>query len=172
MLRLALTIVVIGTVIGALMPSGSRTPEPTNSSGNVISVATPQTFAIEDQSSANGEITLHRFDDGHFYADATVNGAPVHFLVDTGATGIALTKDDARRASIALTPGMSQIIGRGAGGELTGEMVQLERVTLGHKEARGMDGAVVDGAEQSLLGQTFLSRFDAVEIHGDTMVLR
>ena len=51
-------------------------------------------------------------------------------------------------------------------------MVNLDRVELGHKQARGMTGVVVEGGEQSLLGQTFLSKFDSVEIHGDQMVLR
>ena len=172
MLRLALVIIVIGTMIGALMPSGSRPREPHHASGTVITVPTPQPDAIEGQSSTNGEITLQRFYDGHFYADATVNGAPVHFLIDTGATSIALTNDDARRASIALSPGQGEVIGTGAGGELRGEFVTFDRVALGHKEARDITGVVIHGGEQSLLGQNFLAKFDSVEIHGDKMVLR
>ncbi|MBA3668100.1 MAG: TIGR02281 family clan AA aspartic protease [Sphingomonas sp.] len=165
-------VVVIGTVIGAMMPSGSRSSPSNPDNAKIIDVDSDRSLSIENQSSQDGEVRLHRFYDGHFYADASVNGAPVRFLVDTGATGIALTQSDAQRASIALTPGMSEVIGRGAGGELTGEMIRLETVTLGHKEARDMTGVVIDGAEQSLLGQAFLSKFDSVEIHGDEMVLR
>lgn len=177
MIRIALTIVVVGTVLGAMMPSGSRSPaagnDSNNSSSTIVEASdSPGSFGSDAQSTANGEVKLHRFYDGHFYADASVNGAPVHFLVDTGATGIALTADDARRASIALSPGQGEVIGTGAGGELRGEFVTLDRVALGHKEARDIAGAVIQGGEQSLLGQNFLAKFDSVEIHGDEMVLR
>lgn len=117
-------------------------------------------------------ITLQREEDGHFYADAQVNGTPVHFLVDTGATGIALTHEDAQRASIALDPSSEQVVGMGAGGELRGQFVTLDRVNLGLKEVRATRAAVIEGGDRSLLGQSFLSQFGTVEIRGDTMVLR
>ena len=47
-------------------------------------------------SSEDGSITLDRNADGHFYADVRINGNPVHMLIDTGASGIALSRDDAR----------------------------------------------------------------------------
>ena len=50
--------------------------------------------------------------------------------------------------------------------------ITLDRVSLGPKEVRGMRAAVIDGGDQSLLGQSFLSQFASVSIEGDTMVLR
>ena len=172
MLRIAITVVVLGTLIGAIMPSGS--PAPSNATDNrvVAMVAEAPSAQWPDQSTSYGEIKLRRAGDGHFYADASVNGARIHFLVDTGASVIALTRADAMRASIALTPGQGDVIGQGAGGELHGEYVNLDRVELGHKQALGMTGVVVEGGEQSLLGQAFLSKFDSVEIHGNEMTLR
>ena len=172
MLRIALTVIVLGTLIGAIMPSGS--PAPSSATDNrVIAMATGSSSSeSSDQSTSYGEIRLRRSGDGHFYADVLVNGARINFMIDTGATIIALTRDDAQRASIALSPGEGEVIGQGAGGELYGEYVSLDRVELGHKQAQGMTGVVVEGGEQSLLGQTFLSKFDSVEIHGDEMTLR
>ena len=64
------------------------------------------------------------------------------------------------------------VIGQGAGGDLTGEIVALDRVSLGPKEVRDMRAAVIDGGDISLLGQSFLSQFASVSIEDDKMVLR
>ena len=55
---------------------------------------------------------ISRAPDGHFYLDAQVNGAQVHFLVDTGASMVALTAADAQRAGIALPSGARDGAGR------------------------------------------------------------
>ena len=172
MLRIAITVVVLGTLVGAIMPSGPSAPS--NAAENQVAAMAIESSSSgwPDQSTSSGEIKLRRFEDGHFYADATVNGTRIHFLIDTGASVIALTRADAMRASIALAPGQGEVIGQGAGGDLHGEVVNLDRVELGHKQAEDMTGVVVAGGEQSLLGQTFLSKFDSVEIHGDEMTLR
>ena len=117
-------------------------------------------------------VDLRRSSDGHFYADVTVNGAPVRFLVDTGASGIALSRDDARRVGLAISSRMDQVVGRGASGDVRGEVVQLDRVELGGHSAENIPAVVLDGGPQSLLGQSFLSEFDSVQIKGDKMLLR
>ena len=117
-------------------------------------------------------IQLTREFNGHFYTDVEINGSPVRVLVDTGASGIALSRSDAQRAGIAVSAGMFEVIGKGADGDVHGEEVRLDRVTLGPKTVEGMPAVVLDAGEQSLLGQSFLSKFDTVEIRGDTMVLR
>lgn len=121
---------------------------------------------------AAGELQLPREEDGHFYADVQINGMQVHILVDTGASGIALTRDDARRAGIATSAGMNEVVGEGASGEVLGEYVTLDRVALGGVEATELPAVVLDSGQQSLLGQSFLRQFASVEIRGDTMVLR
>jgi aspartyl protease family protein len=128
--------------------------------------------ATSDSSSNEGSVELQRSSDGHFYADVEINGATVHALVDTGASGIALSRDDARSAGLATSIGMNDVIGRGADGDVRGEYITLDSVSLGHKRAEGMQAIVLNSGEQSLLGQNFLSKFDSVEIQGDRMVLR
>lgn len=119
-----------------------------------------------------GTVELERSYDGHFYADVEINGTPVHALVDTGATGIALSRDDARKAGLAVSIGMPGVIGEGADGEVRGEYVTLDRVTLGHTSVENMSAVVLSAGEQTLLGQTFLSKFESVEMKGDRMILR
>jgi aspartyl protease family protein len=108
----------------------------------------------------------------HFYADVDVNGATLHMLVDTGASAIALSREDARSAGIATSIGMPDVIGRGADGDVHGEVATLDRVSLGEKTAEGLPAVILNSGEQSLLGQSFLSKFDRVEIEGDKMLLQ
>jgi aspartyl protease family protein len=117
-------------------------------------------------------VELQRNGDGHFYADVQVNGSTLHMLVDTGATGIALSRDDARAAGLATSIGMNDVVGEGADGAVHGEYVKLDNVSLGGTSASGLEAVVLNGGSQSLLGQEFLAKFDSVEIHGDTMVLK
>jgi aspartyl protease family protein len=129
--------------------------------------ANPPQFSTDD-----GTIALDRASDGHFYADVRINGNPVHMLIDTGASGIALSRDDARAAGLATSIGMNDVVGEGADGVVRGEYVKLDRVELGPLSASGLDAVVLNSGQQSLLGQSFLSKFASVQIEGDRMVLR
>lgn len=113
---------------------------------------------------------IARSADGHFYLDAQVNSAQVHFLVDTGASMVALTPADAQRAGIALPS--ERATARGAGGAIEVMPVTIDRIAAGPLEARAVRGAVARDLPVSLLGQSFLSRVGTVEISGDRMVLR
>ena len=125
-----------------------------------------------DRIAEDGTVELERSDDGHFYADVEINGATVRALIDTGASGIALSRNDARMAGIATSIGMPNVVGRGADGYVHGEEVILDTVALGHQRAHSMPAIVLNAGQQTLLGQSFLARFEAVEIRGDKMVLR
>jgi aspartyl protease family protein len=172
MIRMAFLIIICATVLGALMPSA--TPSANEVDSRAIRVQAMEEDSGSDDSSVSGSgtVTLQRAYDGHFYADARVNGTAVRFLVDTGATGIALSADDARRAGLAFDSNQAQVIGSGASGQVLGHYVRLNRVELGLKSVNDSPAVILDGGDRSLLGQSFLSEFGSVEIHGDTMVLR
>ena len=177
MIRAALLFVACIGLIASFLPtleapSASEPAEPDRVI--VVKDADGRAAALSpaSQSAVGGAITLQRQMDGHFYADAEINGATIHMLVDTGATAIALTRDDARKAGIGISIGMPNVVGQGASGEVKGEFVTVGRISLGGKTGEAMDAVVLDGGGMSLLGQTFLSKFASVEIHGDTMVLR
>jgi predicted aspartyl protease len=67
---------------------------------------------------------------------------------------------------------MPEVVGEGADGAVHGEIVMIDRISLGPKTAERMPAVVLNQGGESLLGQSFLSKFDSVEIHGDTMVLK
>jgi aspartyl protease family protein len=113
---------------------------------------------------------LLRGPDGHFYADAQVNGATIRFMVDTGASVVMLTQADAQRAGIALPA--ERALAMGVGGTVAVAPVTIDRIAIGAVEARGIQAAVADQLPVSLLGQNFLAQFGSVEIRGDRMVLR
>ena len=150
-------------------PGAGSMPAASDQPGAAESPGSASTFA---RSSASGELVLDRRADGHFYADVEVNGVPISMLVDTGASSVALSAEDARRAGIATTIGMNEVIGEGAGGSVQGELVTIERVRLAGIEQSGVQAAVLKGGSTSLLGQSFLRDFDSVEIRGDRMHLR
>lgn len=128
--------------------------------------------SVQSVGELNQGIELTRDDNGYFFADVRINGAPVHMLVDTGATVIALSRNDAQMAGLATPIRMNDVIGKGADGDVRGEAVTLDRVTLGDKSVDNVPAIVLSSGGQSLLGQSFLSQFASVKIEGDKMVLR
>jgi aspartyl protease family protein len=121
---------------------------------------------------AEGRIELPRAPDGHYYLTAQVNDVPLRFVVDTGASQIVLSQQDARRAGI--DTGSLVYTGRAftANGEVRTAPVRLDRVEVG--AIRDSDvRAVVNGGDMagSLLGMEYLQRFSRVEITGGKLVL-
>jgi aspartyl protease family protein len=180
MLRTSVIIIlafgIIGAMLGRLHPSSSssnRKPMIVQQSDDedLARVAQLKARNTPQFSSQDGSIELQRNEDGHFYADVKINETNVHMLVDTGASIIALSRNDAQMAGIATSIGMPDVVGRGADGAVHGEVVRLDNVELGPLSAQGLDAIVLNSGEQSLLGQSFLSKFSSVEIQGDRMIL-
>ena len=118
------------------------------------------------------EVTLHRNSDKHFYADATVNGEQVRFLVDTGASEIALTEADAKKVGIAIDPSKYQLLGQGASGIVRGQYIEIEKIDVGGISEETTKAVVVQGANVSLLGQPFLEDLDEIVIRKGEMTLK
>ena len=171
MIRNYFIFLVAAGVVTSMLPGR----QPTNSIPSAEASETRASLTRRATSNAEpspGEIALSREYNGHFYANAEINGSPIRVLVDTGASGIALSRSDAQRAGLAVSAGMFDVIGQGANGDVHGEYVKLDRVSLGTKSAEDVTAVILDEGDQSLLGQSFLSKFDTVEIRGDTMFLR
>jgi aspartyl protease family protein len=118
-------------------------------------------------------IELRRGRDGHFHAELELNGVPVRFMVDTGASDIVLSFRDAER--VGLDPGRLEFAGRAmtANGPVGTAAVRLGVVRFGSFTDTGVVASVSDGGlETSLLGMSYLDRFAGIEISGDRMVLR
>jgi len=179
--RAYLIFIVVAGILGAMLPGGQSSAPSSSSSGipdHLVDSAGDSLVASRgssDSSSAPAEagtIELKREGNGHFYADVQINSQTVRVLVDTGASGIALTRSDAQRAGLAVSIGMYNVVAKGADGDVRGEHVTLDRVSLGSASVEQVPAIVLDAGQQSLLGQSFLSQFASVEIRGDTMVLR
>jgi len=108
---------------------------------------------------------------GHFPADAQVNGRPMRFLVDTGATYVSLPSADARRLGIDYAKGQ-QVLMRTASGGARGYMVKLDTVSVGSVTVYGVDAVVLEGEGLAvpLLGMSFLNRMD-MKREGNIMTL-
>jgi aspartyl protease family protein len=120
-----------------------------------------------------GTFILDRAPDGHFYTEAQVNGALIRFLVDTGASTIALSKEDAVKIGLPFTENEFTVSGEGAGGKIALKPVMLDRVIIGNMETTNVEGVIVNSAmKTSLLGQSWLKRVGTVEITGDRMLLK
>jgi aspartyl protease family protein len=160
-------VALVGVVL--IAPNLSRVDAPQPATATSIPPApAPARPATAGNGFASQE--LRRAGDGHFYVDAQVNGARVRFLVDTGASVVALTPADAQRAGIALPSERSRAIG--AGGEVEVIPVSIDRIAIGSLNANHVRAAVAPTLPVSLLGQSFLSQVGSVEIRGDLMVLR
>ena len=97
---------------------------------------------------------------------------PTYFVVDTGATVVALTVEDARRLGIPVNPSEFTVVGEGASGFVRGQEVMLKSVEVEGKRVDNVRGVVLEGSRLSLLGQAYLSRMGEVEMSGDYMVLK
>jgi len=117
-------------------------------------------------------IELPRAPDGHYYLTAQVEGTPVRFVVDTGASQIVLSRSDATRAGIDTGALVYTGRARTANGTVRTAPVRLDRLAIGPIEDRDVRAVVNEGdMDGSLLGMDYLRRFSRVEIADDRLVL-
>lgn len=126
--------------------------------------------------SGTGAITVQAARDGHFHLTLLINGVPVKLVVDTGATQLVLSQDDAAR--IGLDPASLPYLGQG---RTANGVVGLARVVLADVVLQADDlvirdtdvpAFVNDGElDVSLLGMGYLRRFASITIEGDRLVL-
>jgi aspartyl protease family protein len=136
----------------------------------------PDTPAAEGVKSTNksGSITeLRLARDGHYHADAEINGRSIQVMVDTGATMVALTFEDAERAGIYVkdsdfTHRVSTANGPGRVAPVT-----IGRITIGEITVRNVQGAVVEAGKltKTLLGMSFLGRLSRTEMRSGVLLL-
>jgi aspartyl protease family protein len=113
-------------------------------------------------SGGKGSVTLYPGRGGHYFADGTINGQGVQFMVDTGATSIALNTSVAQRLGIDYRKSGQAGYGSTAGGFVRTYQIKLDKVQVGDIVQYGVDAAVIEGAGPSdvLLGMSFLGRCD------------
>lgn len=136
--------------------------------GDIQGQFQPRTAAIV----TDDAITIQRSFDGHFHLELDINGTPVDFLVDTGATDVVLSRADAAR--VGLNPDSLRFTSRAetANGTVAIAPVRLDEVALGDLVERNVRASVNGGELNfSLLGMSYLSRFDTLQIQGNRLTL-
>ena len=128
----------------------------------------PNTARVLSQQ--QGELTLKRNRAGHYVADGEINGRPVTFLLDTGATWVALPARLARE--LGLKQGAAVTL-QTANGTSVGYQTRLDSVRLGPIAMRDVGALIADGmdADTVLLGMNFLKRLEFSQ-RGGELVLR
>jgi len=119
----------------------------------------------------SGKVIMTADNQGHFFTTGTVNGTSVRFMVDTGATTIALTPSDARRIGIDLSRG-EQGFASTANGRASIVKVALDTVRIGDITLHNVEAAVLQTEmPAALLGMSFLNRTE-MQRDGSTMTLK
>jgi aspartyl protease family protein len=121
--------------------------------------------------SASGDLRIKRGLDGHFHVPGTINGQPIVFLVDTGATHVSVNEAFAQSANL---QGGEKGQAHTANGVITVRNVRDATVAISNASVSGLTvsvGLMGDKSDQGLLGQNFLSKFD-VSMTNQEMILK
>ncbi len=119
----------------------------------------------------SGKVTLTADVQGHFFSTGTINGTSVRFVVDTGATLIALGPTDARRIGLDLQRGQRGMTST-ANGQVLVTRVPLDTVTVGEITLHNVEAVVLQAdMPVALLGMSFLNRME-MQRDGSTMILK
>lgn len=111
--------------------------------------------------------------DGHFWAEGNVDGKRVRFLVDTGATTVALTEADARRLGLDTAALDYSTAVRTAAGETRAAPIKLASVSVAGAKVTEVDALVVrDGLSTSLLGMSYLGRLSHFGFSQTALILK
>ena len=140
--------------------------------GDVLDKQFNPNQSLDTQVSADGirEVVLQRNRFGHYVTSGTINGQPVTFMLDTGATGVAIPETVARRLAI---PRGRAYRTQTANGVSTSYAARLDRVAVGDIELRDVQAGIAPGLqmEEILLGMSFLKHIEFTQ-RGDQLILR
>jgi aspartyl protease family protein len=170
MLRLAL-LALFGAVsaVGAAQAVSAWDPA---KHGPVLRADTAMT-AETAPASASSAASIAKSGDGHYWAEADVNGRRVRFLVDTGASAVALTIADAKRLGFEPEKLDYNYQVTTASGPARAAAVKLGRVSVSGASVTDVDALVIEkGLDTSLLGMTYLGRLSRFEATRTALILR
>lgn len=123
-----------------------------------------QHFETAAQTGGRTRVTLAPDERGHYFVDGQINGVHVRFLVDTGATLIALSGDEALRMGIPYQSGQRTFSIVADGRRVPSYLVKLDSVRVGDITLYGVEATVKEGPGMgaALLGMSFLNRTEMI----------
>lgn len=118
------------------------------------------------------ETRIDLSNDGHFWLEASINGQPRRFLVDTGATLTAISEDTAVETGVPQSPLRQTIRMRTANGTVDAELATIKELRFGNIVARDLDTVVAPGlGDTNVIGMNLLSRLAGWRVEGKTLIL-
>jgi len=166
----ALTAALLWVVVGLLLVIGySYRYELTQVADRVVAELVPGHVISHGRT-----VEVARGNGGDFAIVAQVNGSRIHMVLDTGASSVVLTQDDARTAGLPLALLDYSVSIDTANGRTRAAPVTLDRVAIGTLEERSVEALVVQPGQlkMSLLGMSFLNRLQSWQVSGDRLVLQ
>ena len=131
-----------------------------------------QTFSTSGRTGDRQSATLYAGQGGHYTAEGAINGGAVRFVVDTGASVIALPASDANRLAIDYRKGQRASI-QTASGRAPAYLVHFDTVRVGGIELNNVEGVVIEsGLPVALLGMSFLNRVEIRHDAGQMTLIR
>ena len=152
---------------GVLLVSSNSKQAVIKVDGKELTLRVSQRISSSFRAAKETVVSLTRRANGHFYARGAINGHPASFMVDTGATAVAMNLKDARRFGIDISKSVVSTAST-AGGIVKTYVVNLNKVSVGAITVHNIPATVVDGDHpvQILLGNTFLSQVEMSEKSG------
>ena len=148
--------------------------EATQVGDRLLAGLVPGRAVVVTTSEGGDEIILHKLLNGHFQADVSINGQVVSMLVDTGASMVALSREDAERVGLIpdnLTYSMTVMT---ANGRARAAPVELSEVAIGPIVRHNVAATVAEAGklDQSLLGMSFLETLGSLQMQTDELRMR
>ena len=158
------------TSTGVTLVSVDRDSATFDIQGKRATLKMGQLYAARSTSSA-ASVVLNADARGHFVTDGQINGVPIRFIVDTGATVISIPAGEARRMALDFRKGQLVMMNT-ANGTAPAYLIKLDTVRVGDVSVNNVDAVVMEGASLSaaLLGMSFLNRMD-MKREGGSMTL-
>ncbi|WP_420409758.1 TIGR02281 family clan AA aspartic protease [Hoeflea sp.] len=163
------TVIIMGLVTGWLYRDQAE-----EIALRVAAELVPGTPVMVPDEDGRAAVSIRKSLSGHFDAAGQVNGEKVDFLIDTGATTVALSHSDALRVGFDERDLNYTLIINTANGQARAAPVRLDSVTVGSISRRGLRAMVAEPGklDQSLLGMNFISSLTAFEMRKGEVILR
>ena len=124
------------------------------------------------EQTAQGEIRIRQASDGHFWVTAEVNGEPVRFLIDSGATTTSLSRETARRVGIEPSSAFQAMV-QTANGVVMVDRGRAETIRIGSIARENVAVHISDAfGDLNVIGMNFLSTLSGWSVEGRSLVLR
>lgn len=138
-----------------------------------INEEAPEQSAASVTNISGSVASVRKESDGHFWAEARVNSTHIRFLVDTGASVVALTPNDAKKAGFKPTNLVYNVPISTAGGRVMAARVTLKYVAVGNVSVSNVQAVIIpEGLSHSLLGMSYLGKLQKVEATSHALILR